>query len=287
MTPLQEPNKSQSTNDQFLRILKRIMDFCTKFNLPETGTEALIKFTKLLLEEISGPEFDSFPNSLYLARKALGLTDKFQSFVACPKCHKLYDKNEVKEFCQNDRLSVMKCRHVEFPNSTSRKTKLCNTDLSKQIKLLGGKIENKAVLIYPFVRIQDQLKAMYCRPEFENLLRHWANRQQFDNILSDVYDGQVWRNFKDTNEEGSPNFFRADVADSHLGLMLNLNWFQSFDGTIHSTRVIYMAICNLLRDIRFKPENMLILSLLPEPNEVSLHKINHYLIPIVDKLELL
>jgi len=32
---------------------------------------------------------------------------------------------------------------------------------------------------------------------------------------------------------------------------------------------------------------MLILGLLPGPNEVSLHKINHYLAPIVDELELL
>ena len=126
---------------------------------------------------------------------------------------------------------------------------------------------------------------MYCQPDFEKLLRHWSNRQQFDNILTDIYDGRVWRNFKDTNEEGSPNFFQPDVADSHLGLMLNLDWFQPFDGTTHSTGVIYAAICNLPRDVHFKRENMLILGILPGPHEVSLHKINHYLAPIVDDLE--
>ncbi len=41
------------------------------------------------------------------------------------------------------------------------------------------------------------------------------------------------------------------------------------------------------RDIRFKRENLLTLGLLPGPNEVSLHKINHYLAPIVDELEFL
>ncbi len=41
------------------------------------------------------------------------------------------------------------------------------------------------------------------------------------------------------------------------------------------------------RDIRFKRENLLTLGLLPRPNEVSLHKINHYLTPIVDELEFL
>ena len=45
-----------------------------------------------------------------------------------------------------------------------------------------------------------------------------------------------------------------------------------------------MAICNLSRDIRFKRENLLVLGLLPGPNEVSLHKINHYIAPIVNEL---
>ena len=34
----------------------------------------------------------------------------------------------------------------------------------------------------------------------------------------------------------------------------------------------------------FKKENMLILALLPGPNKVKLHKINHYLAPIIDEL---
>ena len=126
---------------------------------------------------------------------------------------------------------------------------------------------------------------MFRRKGFENSLRHWANRSGFDDILTDIYDGRVWKTFKGTNDETSPNFFRPEVADSHLGLMLNLDWFQPFDGTNHSTGVLYAAICNLPRDIRFKRENLLIISILPGPNEVSLHKINHYLAPMVDELE--
>ena len=53
---------------------------------------------------------------------------------------------------------------------------------------------------------------------------------------------------------------------------------------MYSTGVIYGAICNLPREIRFRQENMLILGLLPGPNEVRTDKINHYLSPIVNKL---
>ena len=69
--------------------------------------------------------------------------------------------------------------------------------------------------------------------------------------------------------------------------MINLDWFQPYEGTMYSTGAIYGAICNLPRDVRFKHENLLIIGLLPGPHKVSLQKINHYLAPIVDKLKTL
>jgi hypothetical protein len=66
--------------------------------------------------------------------------------------------------------------------------------------------------------------------------------------------------------------------------MLNIDWFQPFDRTNYSTGAIYAIICNLPHDICFKRENLILLGLLPGLNEVSLHKINHYLAPIVNEL---
>ena len=279
--PYQDPDMEEEStiNERFSWILLWIMTFRIRFNIPETATESLIKFMKLVLVEIGGEDFSKFPNSLYLARKILGLKDRFRILIPCPKCHKLYERQEVINFRQDDISAVMKCHHVEFPNSNHRKSRSCKMALSQKIATTI-----RPELEFPLASIQQQLAAIFRRPDFENLLRHWANRQQTDNILTDIYDGQVWKNFKETNEEDSPKFFRNDVADSHLGLMLNLDWFQPYDGTVHSTGVIYAAICNLPRDIRFKRENMLILGILPGPNEVSLHKINHYLAPIVDEL---
>ncbi|GBB90775.1 hypothetical protein RclHR1_17840002 [Rhizophagus clarus] len=74
-------------------------------------------------------------------------------------------------------------------------------------------------------------------------------------------------------------------ADAHLGLMMNLDWFQPYKRTIYSTGVIYVVICNLPRDVRFKPKNVFILGILPGPDEVKLHKVNHYLLPIITKLQ--
>src|SRR5438874_9833418 len=101
------------------------MNFQTRFNLSETATESLIKFLKLVLTEIRGANFDKFPDSLYMTKNILGLKKQFHSFVICSKCHKLYNKQEVKQFSQDENLSVMRCHHVKFPNLTTQKTKLC------------------------------------------------------------------------------------------------------------------------------------------------------------------
>jgi hypothetical protein len=79
--PLRDPPASESTSGRFLWILLWIMNFWTRFNLPETGTESLIKFIKLLLAEISSSEFDKFPNSLYMAQKELSMQDNFLRYV--------------------------------------------------------------------------------------------------------------------------------------------------------------------------------------------------------------
>src|SRR6266511_3724721 len=87
-----------------------------------------------------------------------------------------------------------------------------------------------------------------------------------------------------SSTDNSAQFFTPNTANSHLRIMINLDWFQPFDSASYSTGAIYGVICNLPCEVRFKKENMLILALLLRPNEVKLHKINHYLAPIVDEL---
>ena len=129
--------------------------------------------------------------------------------------------------------------------------------------MLLNEVSNRTEMIYPFSTIRQQLATLYLQSDFENSLRHWANRSRFDNILTDVYDGQIWRTLKETSDHDLPNFFHPEVANSNLSLMLNLNWFQPYEGTNYSIGVIYVTIYNLPQDIHFKQGNLLILSILP------------------------
>ena len=145
-------NLNEFTDNQFTWILLWIMNFRIKFNLSDTAIKALLKFMKLVLIKISGNKYESFYGSLYTAKKFLGLSDQFVSFVACQKCHKLYKRNDLLHFQQNNRLSIMKCVYIEFPNSTIQR-KYCNTLLSTQSKLLNGRVINQPELIFPYATI--------------------------------------------------------------------------------------------------------------------------------------
>src|SRR5204862_2915249 len=103
--------------------------------------------------------------------------------------------------------------------------------------------------------------------------------------MSDIYDGEIWKTFPSSlNTPNAARFFEPETADRHLGIMINLDWFQPFKSAVYSCGAIYGVICNLPHDIRFKRENMLTLALLLGPNKVKLDKINHYLAPIIDEL---
>ncbi|OAD71945.1 hypothetical protein PHYBLDRAFT_146928 [Phycomyces blakesleeanus NRRL 1555(-)] len=59
---------------------------------------------------------------------------------------------------------------------------------------------------------------------------------------------------------------------------------KPFDEVIHSCGAIYLAINNLLHNIRFKKENVILVGLMPGPKEPSMSDINNYLKPLVNEL---
>ena len=69
----------------------------------------------------------------------------------------------------------------------------------------------------------------------------------------------------------------------NLTLMLNIDWFCPFKHGRYSMGAIYMCLMNLPREIRFKPENIILIGLIPGPTEPKL-TIDSFLKPLVDEL---
>jgi hypothetical protein len=81
--------------EPFIWILIWIMKFRSKYKLPNTATESLIKFMKIVIKECgesrNRSKYDSLPQSWHMMKQSLGLKeDRFVCFAACQECHKLY-----------------------------------------------------------------------------------------------------------------------------------------------------------------------------------------------------
>ena len=69
----------------------------------------------------------------------------------------------------------------------------------------------------------------------------------------------------------------------NLGVMFIIDWFQPYKDTNHSCGVTYLVLMNLPRKERFKPENVIIVGIIPGPKEPK-GNINSFLKPLVDEL---
>lgn len=271
-----EPKRPNTTNDNHTWILLWLLEYQQRYKISNIAMDSLLKFLSLFLSTIDESKFSSFPSTLYMVKKRLGITTKMIQYAACNKCHKLYNINELL-----DKNEVQTCSFINYPNHTiQRFRKKCDNPLTKGI---GSNNEQnfRPIMTYPLVNVKQQLTLFFGRKDFEMLCRKWTERRNQTETLFDIYDGRVWKEFKDDNDDP---FFIKEYADTHLGLMINMDWFQPFVGSLYSVGVIYAVICNLPRPERYKTHNILTLAVIPGPHEPKLHEINNYLNPIINQL---
>ena len=259
-------------------IIVWVFKFQQRFKLSDTALEVLIKFLRIILTRFNKRQFEEFPTSLYKAKKLLKIFQLKMQLAVCTDCHKLHNATNITTYKEDGKVAIMKCLHQEFPNNPiPSHRKPCNNPLSV-FKKNKGEVIAVPRMLYPKPSVRHQLSMLYQRPNFERMLKSSGIRKE--NIYSDIYDGEVWKTF--LSSDGNP-FFTPETATTHLGLLFNLDWFQPFVYTQHSTDAVYASICNLPRSERNKPENIIYLGFLPGPKEVELERINHYLASIVDK----
>ena len=279
-----DPDEEGITDINDPWILLWIFKYQERFRLPDVAVSSLISFFSLVLKTINPTRFKEFPSSAYMARKLLDIKKKSKTFAVCTDCNKLYDPEYIIPKAGDNTNLGFKCTNIEFPDHPIQKYReSCGSELLTKVPTSNG-YKWCPKMVYPLPCLKAQLTAMYKRHNFEELLKKWANRDTITNVITDIYDGEIWKNFPSNLDNPTSRFFTDRTADSNLGLMINLDWFQPFEFSVYSCGAIYGVICNLPRDIRFKKENMLTLGLLPGPNEVKLDRINHYLSPIIDEL---
>jgi len=281
-----ETNTSLPTESRAL--LMFLFLWQTIYKVSDNGISVLLKFIVCFLSIIGSlsngqiiVEFAKcLPTSLYMAKSVLDVNeDKFEKFVSCPKCMTRYNYNECTIKKSNGTIASKKCCYIRFPKhpQKTRRTE-CGTLLMKKVRSKSGSLYLRPKRMYCYRSLISCLNEMFSRTGFLDKCDEWKYRNINDESMGDVFEGRIWKNFVDA--EGKKFF--SSLAHN-FGVMMNVDWFQPYKHINHSCGVIYLVLMNLPREERFKLENVIIVGIIPGPNEPK-GNINSFLEPLVDEL---
>ena len=284
---LQSKKSSVLGNAVVRLIIMFVMTWKIMHNLSDAAVSVLFSFLKQLLELVAGivqcktlkTIAELLPRSLYMIRKYLGVNrDDFEKFIVCPKCSSCYKPEDCVRTLSNGRKKGERCSFVEFPRHPRRtQRKPCGALLFKTIRSKHGELILKAKRVFCYRSVKKTLEEFLKRPGFADKCEQHKKCPRDPNLLGDIYDGRVWKNFK--NAEGEPFF----DAPNTFGCMLNLDWFQPYKDSVYSVGVIYLSFLNLPPEERNKEENIAVVGIIPGPQEPS-RDVNSFLDPLVDEL---
>ena len=136
-------------------------------------------------------------------------------------------------------------------------------------------------MIQLYFSIIDSLGWLISSSGFLNPCERWGGHKGNDvptGYLTGVFDDRLWREWETKN---GTSISRSAKKSS---VYASINWFQPFDHTQYNVGVVYLVVLNLPRAMRFKPENVIIISTLPGPKEPDYNHLNPHLEPIVNDL---
>ena len=275
--PLPQDSHAEE-KDLVVWILIFIMRLQAKHYIPDVALACLIKFLFVFFSVVGRTSSEvakiasSFPKSLFELRQKFVLSQKFKKLVVCYKCHSIYNFSECVERCGVSTRS-RKCSSREHKNS-SRK---CDHVLLKTVELSRGNTVLRPFKVYCYRSLASSLQRLLQCQAFVSCIESWRLRQEATATLSDIYDGQLWKDFM--YFEDAP-FLACPYS---LALAMNIDWFQPYKWTESSVGAIYLTVMNLPYHLRFKREFVILAGIIPGPREPK-RDVNSYLRPLISEL---
>lgn len=232
----------------------------------------LCSFSSTFLDKL----YRKFPSTVYQANNALHLKlDNFKKYVVCPKCFTLYEFSQCIQSVEGRNISK-KCSKIVQPNhKLAHFRKPCGEILLNNVTV-NGKASLLARKTYCYKSLKESVHRLVKKRGFEELCNNWRNQSSSEDILSDVYNGNIWKDFNGRKYD----FF---TEQRNFGLMLNVDWFQPFKYSNYSVGAVYLSILNLPREERFKRNNIILVGIIPDCKTEP--PTNTFLEPLVDELQ--
>ena len=151
--------------------------------------------------------------------------------VVSPKCNSVYELEQcIGQTARGSKYSKH-CWYVPFPNHPQQQLRAeCGMLL---LKPLQCNIKFRPPKIFCYQSLNESITYLFQQKCFLMSIQLWRERNVFDKVMGDVYDGDIWRNFCD-------NLF--DDQPYNLMLFLNGDWFQIFTHITDSVGEIILII---------------------------------------------
>lgn len=255
------------------------------FNITDSALQSLLKILKVFFSVLTEhiPAFSTIstlaPATLYMFHKKLTM-DKvsYEKYVVCIKCHTLYILEDCVTVYRGQK-ETKKCSFVKHPDHPNKRyRKACEQELLLTVNSPSGKRLLFPFKVYCYRKLENSITELLSRKNFEIDCESWRERKIPDNVMEDVYDGEVWKTFKQDQ-----TYFFEDKR--RYGLMLNLDWFQPFKHlSSYSVGAVYLVVLNLPRKQRFKRKNVILLGIIP--NLAKEPPTNTFIKPLVTELNI-
>lgn len=221
----------------------------------------------------------AIPIDVRAAMRLLRVQADIVQYATCSSCCATYAPDPDKP----DDPYPHACTHSEMDNP------VCGTPLVYATQVSDGKTSRtvyKPIKIYPYRSLVGYLAALLMKPGVEGWLEKCWEIVESDGHWRDIMDAPAIREF--CGPDGRTPFSVQKNGELHLVFSLYIDWFNPHSnkkgGKSHSIGAIYLACLGLPPHLRFRPEYMCLVGVIPGPKEPSLTDINHFLRPLVDEL---
>ena len=114
-------------------------------------------------------------------------------------------------------------------------------------------------MVYPYNSVTKSLQLFLSRPGFWEKCQEWRKQIFPDDVKTDIYQGNVWKELSSTG-------FLSHI--NSLAVMLNVDWFRPHKHSPGSVGVLYLVLLSLPRHERYKLENIIVVGILLDlPNQ--------------------
>ena len=227
---------------------------------------------------------DEIPLSLKTVKQLIGLEPKLIEKICCANCFSLHKPIPPPKHCDSDQSAADWCKdhcctNILLANHGKRKT--CNTHLYEQDR---NKLNTHASKKFICQSLIYWLGTRMLWPKFEDHLDSHLQRQPSPpGTYSDIYDGERWKNFKDSENQ------TFTLTSGNLVFGIYLDWLNPYGIKGHSKSIsiglIFLVCFNLPSDICYKPHNIFVYGFTPTPKEPKTIQLNNLLVPLISELQ--